>query len=145
MFADRQTYRYSDRNTILQYHHQSNKYQHICPVVCKSTDCSLKSQSTTTTTTTTILWLSRFCPRLNGWVSTRKVKPIWIYWDSEWQWHQLGHMQICTSLQTSNHTSIPPLNQESFIGQRKHEIHWIRNSSSHKGMHTQYSCRQHTS
>jgi len=23
--------------------------------------------------------------------------------DSEWQWHQLGHMQICTSLQTDNH------------------------------------------
>jgi len=20
--------------------------------------------------------------------------------DSEWQWHQLGHMQLCTSLQT---------------------------------------------
>jgi len=29
--------------------------------------------------------------------------------DSEWQWHQLGHMQICTSLQTNNHTSTPPL------------------------------------
>jgi len=23
--------------------------------------------------------------------------------DSEWQWHQFGHMQICTSLQTDNH------------------------------------------
>ena len=32
--------------------------------------------------------------------------------DSEWQWHQLGHMQVCTSLQTDNHTSTPPL---SFI------------------------------
>ena len=21
--------------------------------------------------------------------------------DSEWQWHQLGHMQVCTSLQTA--------------------------------------------
>jgi len=21
--------------------------------------------------------------------------------DSEWQWHQLGHMQVCTSLQTT--------------------------------------------
>jgi len=29
--------------------------------------------------------------------------------DSEWQWHQLGHMQICTSLQRDNHTSTPPL------------------------------------
>ena len=29
--------------------------------------------------------------------------------DSEWQWHQLGHMQVCTSLQTGNHASTPPL------------------------------------
>ena len=29
--------------------------------------------------------------------------------DSEWQWHQLDHMQVCTSLQTDNHTSNPPL------------------------------------
>jgi len=28
---------------------------------------------------------------------------------SEWQWHQLGHMQVCTSLQTDNHASIQPL------------------------------------
>jgi len=25
--------------------------------------------------------------------------------DSEWQWHQLGHMQACTSLQTDNHAN----------------------------------------
>jgi len=29
--------------------------------------------------------------------------------DSEWQWHQLGHMQVCTWLQTDSHTSTPPL------------------------------------
>jgi len=29
--------------------------------------------------------------------------------DSEWQWHQLGHMQVCTLLQTDNHTNTPPL------------------------------------
>jgi len=29
--------------------------------------------------------------------------------DREWQWHQLGHMQICISLQTNNHASTPPL------------------------------------
>jgi len=28
---------------------------------------------------------------------------------SEWQWHQLGHMQVCTLLQIDNHTSTPPL------------------------------------
>jgi len=27
--------------------------------------------------------------------------------DSKWQWHQLGHMQVCTSLQTDNHASKP--------------------------------------
>jgi len=25
--------------------------------------------------------------------------------DSEWQWHQLGHMQVCTLLETDNHAS----------------------------------------
>ena len=29
--------------------------------------------------------------------------------DSEWQWHQLGRMQVCTSLQTDNHANTPPL------------------------------------
>ena len=31
--------------------------------------------------------------------------------DSEWQWqwHQLGHMQVCTSLQADNHARTPPL------------------------------------
>jgi len=27
--------------------------------------------------------------------------------DSEWQWNPLGHMQVCTSLQTDNHASTP--------------------------------------
>ena len=29
--------------------------------------------------------------------------------DSEWQWHPLGHMQVCTALQTDNRASTPPL------------------------------------
>ena len=29
--------------------------------------------------------------------------------DSEWQWHQLGHIQVCTSLQIDNHASTQPL------------------------------------
>jgi len=28
---------------------------------------------------------------------------------SEWQWQQLGRMQVCTSLQTDNRASTPPL------------------------------------
>ena len=51
-------------------------------------------------------------PGLPRWASTRKVKPICIFTearDSEWQRHQLGLMQVCTLLQTDNHTSTPPL------------------------------------
>jgi len=40
--------------------------------------------------------------------------------DSEWQWHQLGHMQICILLQTDNHASIPPL---SFLQARCPSCH----------------------
>jgi len=29
--------------------------------------------------------------------------------DSEWQWHQLDRMQVCSSLQTDNHASTSPL------------------------------------
>ena len=29
--------------------------------------------------------------------------------DSVWQWHQLGHMQVCTLLQTDNNANTSPL------------------------------------
>ena len=35
--------------------------------------------------------------------------------DSEWQWYQLGHMQVCTSLQTDNHTSSPAPHHSVFL------------------------------
>jgi len=50
--------------------------------------------------------------------------------DSEWQWHQLGHMQVCTSLQTDNHASTPPL---SFLQAQKHKQRKNIKSPSHKG------------
>ena len=40
--------------------------------------------------------------------------------DSECQWHQLGHMQVCTSLQTDNHASTRPL---SFLQTRCPSCH----------------------
>ena len=52
--------------------------------------------------------LTALFPGLPGWAGTRKVRPIWIITearDSEWQWHQLGHMQVCTTLQIDNHAS----------------------------------------
>ena len=56
--------------------------------------------------------LTSFFPGLPRWAGTRKVKHDLDFTearDSEWQWHQLGHMQVCTLLQTDNHTSTPPL------------------------------------
>jgi len=55
--------------------------------------------------------LMALCPGLPGWAGTRKVKTIWILLKQETVsgGHQLGHMQVCTSLQTDNHASTPPL------------------------------------
>ena len=52
--------------------------------------------------------LTTLCPGLPGWAGTRKVKTNLDFTearDSEWQWHQLGRMQVCTSNQTDNHAS----------------------------------------
>jgi len=49
---------------------------------------------------------------LPGWAGTRKLKTNLDFTearDSEWQWHQLGHMQVCTLLLTDNHASTLPL------------------------------------
>jgi len=49
---------------------------------------------------------------LPGSASTREVKTNLDFTDagdSEWQWYQMGRMQVCTSLQTDNHASTPPL------------------------------------
>jgi len=42
----------------------------------------------------------------------QKVKPYLDFseaTDSEWQWHHLGYMQVCTLLLTDNNASTPPL------------------------------------
>jgi len=52
------------------------------------------------------------CPGLPGWAVNQKGKTNLDFpeaRDSEWQWHQLGHMQVCISLQTDKHASTPPL------------------------------------
>jgi len=61
--------------------------------------------------------LTALCLGLPRWAGTRKVKPIWISLeqDSERQWYQLGHMQVCTLLQTDNHASTSLL--KFFTGQ----------------------------
>ena len=51
--------------------------------------------------------LTALCPGLPGRAGTRKVKPVWILLkqETDWQWHQLGRIQVCTSLQTDNPTT----------------------------------------
>jgi len=45
-----------------------------------------------------------------GWYQKGKTNLVFTEArDSEWQWHQLGHMHVWTSLQTDNHASTSPL------------------------------------
>ena len=56
--------------------------------------------------------LTALFPGLPRWAGTRKVKTNLDFTearDSDWQWHQLGNIKVCTLLQTDNHTSTPPL------------------------------------
>jgi len=99
----------------------------IITTVCYRAACDLLStnypplspHATTTTTTTTtainatttVLRPPGLCPGLPEWAGTRRYRQSGFTGatESEWQWHQLGHMQICTSPQTDNHVSILPL------------------------------------
>ena len=56
--------------------------------------------------------LTALCPGLPGLSRYQKGKTNLDFSearDSEWQWHQLCHMQVCTLLQTDNYASTPPL------------------------------------
>jgi len=55
--------------------------------------------------------------------------------DSEWQWHQLGYMQICISPQTDNHTSNPPL--KSFTGQ----MPFLPPNQQHQSTESKANCK----
>jgi len=54
--------------------------------------------------------------------------------DSEWHWHQLGHMQVCISLQTENHASTPLLS--FFTGQMPFLPHNQQHQSTEGITHT---------
>ena len=72
--------------------------------------------------------LMALCPGLPGWAGTR---------DSEWQWHKLGRMQVCTMLQTDNHASTPPL---SFLQAGCPSCHLTNSVKPLKANWTQTSC-----
>ena len=54
--------------------------------------------------------------------------------NSEWHWHQLGHMHVCTSIQTDNRASTPPL---SFFTGRMPFLPPNQQRQSTEGIHVQ--------
>jgi len=59
--------------------------------------------------------------------------------DSERQWRQLGHTQICTSLQTDNYASTPPLRPDALPATQPKVGTALRNGNENK---TKYSKRK---
>ena len=70
--------------------------------------------------------------------------------DSEWQWHQLGHIQVCTSLQADNHASTPllsflqagcpsccPTNSVKALQARQYKIVWKIFGAMSKDLHSE--------
>ena len=52
-----------------------------------------------------ILYLTFYLTRVSRYQKGKTNLDFTEARDSEWQWHQLGHMQVCTSFQTDNHAS----------------------------------------
>jgi len=54
--------------------------------------------------------------------------------DSEWQWHKLGHVQVCTSLLTDNHASTPLLKfftgRMPFLSPNQQHLSTVRQSNN---------------
>ena len=103
---------------LMNIKHSSHEFSFFA-VTCRSSKsvwwwrlCDEIPRISTDTHTHTHTRLTALCQGLPGWAGTRKVKTNLDFTearDSEWQWHQLGRMQVCTSLQTDNHASTPPL------------------------------------
>ena len=82
----------------------------------KTTSCSSKE----TTTTNHLMALFSGTTQVSQYQKGKTSLDFTEARDSEWQWHQLGHMQVCTLLQTDNHASTPPL---SFLQARCPSCH----------------------
>ena len=71
-----------------------------CHAVCIGSSCHIYlTHRQTLIYTHTHTHLTALCPGLPGSAGTRKVKTNLDFTearDSEWQWHQLGRMQLCT-------------------------------------------------
>jgi len=97
-----------NENTGAEMIHRSDDLRRKPTYTAQTTHANARwSRHTHTHTRLTALY-----PELPRWAGTIKVKTNLDFTgarDSEWQRHRLGHMQVCTSLQTDNHASTPPL------------------------------------
>ena len=91
---------------IRQGHEQWHKLDHKT-----QTNICVKKEHSITTTTTTILRPPDFLRNFPRWDSTKKVKPIWIYW-SKRQWVAVASAGPYANLQLApdNHASILTFN-----------------------------------
>jgi len=96
---------FSTKQPLHQLH--SHRLVHWLNIIPDKNNSLFSTKRTTTTTTTTRLTAP--FPGLRRWAGTKTNLDFTEARDSEWQWHQLGHMQVCTALQTDNHASTPPL------------------------------------
>jgi len=78
-------------------------------VTGRLTDSLTYTQTQTHTHTRTFNSLLSRTTRVNRYQKGKTNLDFTEARESGWQWHQLGHMQVCTSLQTDNHASTPPL------------------------------------
>jgi len=60
--------------------------------------------------------------------------------DSEWQWHQLGHVQVCTSLQTDNLASTPPVSFLLAACPSSHPTNSVKALKAHNTNLTVFRC-----
>jgi len=125
--------RSSSVSAITTKYTYNNSYSKVTP---NSLDKSFMTitNSTHTHTHTSILQPSGLCPGLPGWTGTRTNLDFTEARDSEWQWHQTGHMQSCTSPQTDNHASTPPLSslQAWWTFPPPNQQHQSTESNNHK-------------
>ena len=97
-------------------------WQHRCQGGCHSCSSQLRPPSVWLDTHThTHAHLTAVCPGLRTWAGTRKVKP----------------MQVCTSLQTDNHTSTPQL---SFLQARYPSCHLTNSIKALKAQYDIMAC-----
>ena len=105
-------------------------------IIKHQTGCSLSVVKAKTLGAPTDIWhththththLTALCPSIPGWAGSNLH--FTVLRDSEWQCHQLGHMQLCTSLQTDNNASTPSLSFYKHWRHIKLKLDWHKSKA----------------